>query len=159
MKNRRLILVSLLLSGAIPILAQSERVLEKSNNLAENDPHGFAMTALSMAIVFICLLLLYVFFSIFGSIMKYRQRLKAAAERHARIVVKYGKKTQEIGHKTNVMLHDGLTTKGIDKEIYMAVIAMALKQYQEDVHDVESGIITIKPKHSNWGGPQFTPKP
>jgi hypothetical protein len=32
----------------------------------------------------------------------------------------------------------------------MAVIAMALKQYQDDVHDVESGIITIKPRHSMW---------
>ena len=27
---------------------------------------------------------------------------------------------------------------------------MALKQYQDDVHDTESGIITIKPKNTNW---------
>jgi hypothetical protein len=32
----------------------------------------------------------------------------------------------------------------------MAVIAMALKQYEDDVHDVESGIITIAPKKSVW---------
>ena len=27
---------------------------------------------------------------------------------------------------------------------------MALKQYQDDVHDVESGIITIKSKDTGW---------
>ena len=32
----------------------------------------------------------------------------------------------------------------------MAVIAMALKQYQDNVHDVESGVITIKPKNTDW---------
>ena len=37
-----------------------------------------------------------------------------------------------------------------NKEIYLAVIAMALKQYQDDAHDIESGIITINPKHSKW---------
>ena len=48
------------------------------------------------------------------------------------------------------LLKDGLKTKGIDKKIYIAVISMALKQYQDDVHDTESGIITIKPKNTNW---------
>ena len=35
---------------------------------------------------------------------------------------------------------------------------MALKQYQDDVHDVESGIITIKPKNTDWNQelPQMT---
>jgi hypothetical protein len=32
----------------------------------------------------------------------------------------------------------------------MAVIGMALRQYEDDVHDVESGIITIKPKDTEW---------
>ena len=59
-------------------------------------------------------------------------------------------KTAEIGHKTGIILQEGLKTKGIDKEVYMAVIAMALKQYEDDVHDVESGIITIAPKKSVW---------
>lgn len=56
----------------------------------------------------------------------------------------------EVGHKTNVILKEGLKSKGIDKEIYIAVISMALKQYQDDVHDVESGIITIMPKNTGW---------
>ena len=66
--------------------------------------------------------------------------------------------TKEIGHKTNVILQDGLKSKGIDKEVYIAVISMALKQYQDNVHDVESGIITIKPKKTDWNMelPQMT---
>ena len=43
-----------------------------------------------------------------------------------------------------------METKGRDKEIYIAVIAMALRQYTDNVHDVESGILTIKPHQSNW---------
>ena len=56
----------------------------------------------------------------------------------------------EVGHKTGVILQEGLKTKGIDREVYMAVIGMALKQYEDDVHDVESGIITIKPRETGW---------
>ena len=66
-------------------------------------------------------------------------------------VVKTGEKIVEVGHKTNVILQDGFKSKGIDKETYIAVIAMALKQYADDVHDVESGIITIKPHTTIWG--------
>ena len=50
------------------------------------------------------------------------------------------------------------TTKGIDKEIYMAVISLALKEYLEDVHDIEPGIITIKPKQTRWNEPRFNNK-
>ena len=45
---------------------------------------------------------------------------------------------------------DGFEKKGVDMEIYMAVIGMALKQYEDDVHDVESGVITIKEKDTGW---------
>ena len=48
------------------------------------------------------------------------------------------------------MLQEGFEKKGIDMEVYMAVIGMALRQYEDDVHDVESGIITIKPKDTGW---------
>ena len=51
---------------------------------------------------------------------------------------------------TKVILKDGLQTAGIDKEIYIAVISMALKEYEDDVHDIESNVITIKPHHTNW---------
>ena len=52
---------------------------------------------------------------------------------------------------TSNILQEGLEMKGRDKEMYVAVISMALKQYLEDIHDVESGVLTIKPDHSSWG--------
>ena len=75
---------------------------------------------------------------------------KAAQVQPIKATVKTMEKTMEIGHKTNVLLKDGLSSKGIDMETYMAVIAMAIKQYQDDVHDVESGVITIKSKDTEW---------
>ena len=37
-----------------------------------------------------------------------------------------------------------------DIDVYIAVIAMALKDYQDNLHDEESGIITIRPRHTMW---------
>ena len=52
--------------------------------------------------------------------MQHKQRIARATEKHATLLYKPGKKTieltTEIGHKTNVMLKEGLTTKGIDKD-------------------------------------------
>ncbi len=133
--------------------------LSKAQLLKQQDPHGIGITILSMGIVFACLALLFLVFWIFGAYMKHKQRLARATEKHATLLYKTGKKTievtNEISHKTNVMLKDGLTTKGIDKEIYMAVISLALQEYLEDVHDIEPGIITIKPKQTRWNAPNF----
>ncbi len=136
--------------------------LSKPQMLKKTDPHGFGIAVLAMGIVFSCLALLFVFFWLFGAYMKHKQRIAKATERHATLLYRTGKKTveitTEIGHKTNVMLKDGLETKGIDKEIYIAVISLALQDYLEDVHDVESGIITIKPKQTRWNAPTFNNK-
>ena len=136
--------------------------LSKPQMLKKTDPHGFGIAILSMGIVFSCLALLFIFFWLFGAYMKHKQRIAKATEKHATLLYKTGKKTievtSELSHKTNVMLKDGLTTKGIDKEIYMAVISLALKEYLEDVHDIEPGIITIKPKQTRWNAPRFNNK-
>ncbi len=133
--------------------------LSKSQLLKQQDPYGIGITILSMGIVFSCLALLFLVFWFFGAYMKHKQRISRATEKHATLLYKTGKKTiavtNEISHKTNVMLKDGLTTKGIDKEIYMAVISLALQEYLEDVHDIEPGIITIKPKQTRWNTPYF----
>ena len=133
--------------------------LSKSQELKEKDPYGIGIAVLSMGIVFSCLALLFIVFWAFGTYMKHKQRLAHATEKHATLLYKTGKKTievtNELSHKTNVMLKDGLQTKGIDKEIYIAVISLALQEYLEDVHDVEPGIITIKPKQTRWNAPRF----
>ncbi len=129
----------------------SNEVSEKESKIAKlkrEDPHGFGITILAMGIVFFCLALLWIFFTLFGIFMKHREKM--AKIQPVKAGVKTVEKTKEVGHKTSTILQDGLKTKGIDKEVYIAVISMALKQYQDDVHDVESGIITIKPKDTDW---------
>lgn len=128
----------------------------KVDRLKKDDPHGFGITLLSMGIVFCCLALLYAFFSILGFFLRDKEKIKEVAgstplKPVVKPVVKTGSVIADVANKTNNILQDGLKTKGIDKEVYVAVIAMALKQYSDDVHDVESGVITIKPHKSSWG--------
>ena len=123
----------------------------KMAKLKRNDPNGIGITVLAMGIVFFCLALLFIFFTLFGIFMKHRSTAKKMANiQPLKAGVKTVEKTVEIGHKTNVILQDGLKSKGIDKETYIAIIALALQQYNNNVHDVESGIITIKPKDTEW---------
>ena len=120
----------------------------KTAKLKREDPYGFGITVLAMGIVFFCLALLFVFFTLFGFFMKHRSAV--ANIQPVKAGVKTVEKTMEVASKTSTILQDGLKTKGIDKEVYMAVIAMALKEYQDNVHDVESDVITIKPKNTDW---------
>jgi Na+-transporting methylmalonyl-CoA/oxaloacetate decarboxylase gamma subunit len=123
----------------------------KDAYLKREDPHGFGITLLAMGIVFFCLLLLFVFFWLFGAIMRHLDTAKKVVNTQPiKPITKTVEVTHDLAHATGNILQDGLKTKGIDKEVYIAVIAMALKQYQDDVHDVESGIITIKSKDTDW---------
>ena len=115
------------------------------------DPYGVGMAVMAMGIVFFCLALLWITFTLFGLLMRHMETAKKVAHQQPiKPITKTVEKTIEVGHKTGIILQEGLKTKGIDKEVYMAVIGMALKQYQDDVHDVESGIITIKSKDTGW---------
>jgi len=131
----------------------------KIAKLKREDPHGIGITVLAMGIVFFCLALLFVFFTFFGMFMRHQNAVKKVGNvQPIKAGVKTVEKTLEVASKTGTILQDGLKLKGIDKEVYIAVISMALKQYQDDVHDVESGIITIKPKNTDWNMelPQMT---
>ena len=131
----------------------------KDAKLKREDPHGFGITLLAMGIVFFCLAVLFLFFWLFGLLMRHMETAKKVANTQPiKPITKTVEMTMEVGHKTNIILQEGLKTKGIDKEVYIAVISMALKQYQDDVHDVESGIITIKSHQTGWAdeGSQMT---
>ncbi len=123
----------------------------KVTKFKREDPYGFAMSIMAMGIVFFCLALLWVFFTLFGMVMRHAETAKKVANAQPiKPITKTVEKTIEIGHKTSNALQEGFDKKGIDMEVYMAVIGMALRQYEDDVHDVESGIITIKPKETGW---------
>ena len=134
--------------GISNITTVSESKVEK---FKREDPHGFGMSVMAMGIVFFCLALLWIVFTLFGLLMKHVETAKKVANKQPiKPITKTVEKTAEIGHKTGVILKDGFDSKGIDREVYMAVIGMALKQYEDDVHDVESGVITIKPHDTGW---------
>ena len=123
----------------------------KDAKLKREDPHGFGITLLAMGIVFFCLAVLFVFFWLFGLIMAHLDTAKKVVNTQPiKPITKTEEITHDIAHATGNILQDGLKTKGKDKEVYIAVISMAIKQYQDDVHDVESGIITIKSRNSSW---------
>jgi Na+-transporting methylmalonyl-CoA/oxaloacetate decarboxylase gamma subunit len=121
--------------------------------LKQDDPHGFGISILCMSVVFLCLALLFVFFKIFGFVAD-RQK-KIAKVQPIKPIIETGKKIEEVRQITKNILQDGLETRGRDKEIYIAVISMALMQYQEDVHDVESGVLTIKEHQTSWAEHHF----
>lgn len=131
------------------ITTVSESKIEK---FKREDPHGFGMALMAMGIVFFCLALLWLFFTIFGLVMKHQETAKKVAHQQPiKPITKTVEKTMEVSHKTGVMLKEGFDTKGIDREVYMAVIGLALRQYEDDIHDVESGVITIKEHQTGWG--------
>lgn len=138
---------------ATPNIANTPRVNDKIARTKAEDPHGFAITILAMGTVFTCLALLFVFFSCLGVLMDHLNKAKKIANKMPlKPVTKTVGAVDTVIDKTATVMKDGLKTKGKDKRIYIAVISMALKQYQDDVHDVESGIISIKPKNTTWNG-------
>ena len=134
--------------GIANITTVSESKIDK---FKREDPHGFAMAIMAMGIVFLCLALLWIFFTLFGMFMRHQETAKKVINQQPiKPITKTVEKTIEVGHKTGVMLKEGFDTKGIDREVYLAVIGLALRQYEDDIHDVESGVITIKPKDTGW---------
>ena len=134
--------------GISNVTTVSESKIEK---FKREDPYGFGMALMAMGIVFFCLALLWITFALFGMLMRHMDTAKKVAQHQPiKPITKTVEKTIEVGHKTGVILKEGLDTKGIDREVYMAVIGLALRQYEDDIHDVESGVITIKPKDTDW---------
>lgn len=115
---------------------------DKIKEFKEKDPHGIAMTLMCMGVVFSCLILLFVFFHIFGWAMN--RAAKLARVRAIRAIHDQAVKVVE-------MAKQGTTeTKGVDMETYAAVIGMALHEYLGGTHDLESGVLTIHQSPTTW---------
>ncbi|MDO4995051.1 MAG: OadG family protein [Bacteroidales bacterium] len=118
-----------------------ENTDDKTAEWKKNDPHGVAMAIIAMGIVFGCLILLFVFFYIFGWILNRIAKLKR---------VQGIKQISEAGEKIVVMAKEGAETKGIEMENYVAAIGLALYEYMGNEHDVESGVLTIEHHATTW---------
>ena len=122
----------------------------KLAQIKRDDPHGFAITLLSMGIVFSCLALLFIFFSIFGKYMKAKQETKHSQmkARHMSIIAANDDDEDERAFPRMKIRHQDV--KAEDADVYAAVISLALKEYLDNTHDIESDVLTIIPKHTKW---------
>lgn len=115
---------------------------DKIKEFKEKDPHGIAMTLMCMGVVFSCLILLFVFFHIFGWAMN--RAAKLARVRAIRAIHEQAARVVE-------MAKQGTTeTKGVEMENYAAAIGLALHEYFGGTHDLESGVLTINQTPTTW---------
>ena len=125
----------------------------KIAKIKHDDPHGFGITVLSMGIVFSCLALLWIFFTIFGRIMsrKQQEKHKSAKQAHKeRIIAAQEEDEDERAFPKVTTSNAPDSANDAEDDVYVAVISMAIKEYLDDIHDHESGIITISPKYTKW---------
>ena len=103
---------------------------EKIDNLRSRDAWGIGMTLISMTVVFLGLILLYIVFKYVG-----------------KTAVKMGKRRAE---KAGAEIQ---TNEEVDEGAVFAAIATALYEVTENVHDIESTVITIHKvarRYSPW---------
>ena len=115
---------------------------DKIKEFKEKDPHGIAMTLMCMGVVFSCLVLLFVFFHIFGWAMN--RAAKLARVRAIRAI------HDQAGRVVEMAKQGTTETKGIEMENYAAAIGLALHEYFGGTHDLESGILTINQTATTW---------
>lgn len=88
----------------------SESKVEK---FKREDPYGIAMAIMAMAIVFLCLALLWIFFTLFGMFMRHQETAKKVINTQPiKPITKTVEKTMEVGHKTGVILQGRTENQG-----------------------------------------------
>lgn len=115
-----------------------------NDRFTENDPIGIGMSMTAMMVVFLALALLYVVFKSIGNyhISSSKKRAIKAATAEGTVI--------PASEKENLGAESG--------EIY-AAIAMALYEYQNDIHDLEHTILTIdkvERRYSPWSSKIYT---
>ena len=103
----------------------------KQEKFAEQDSNGIGMSITAMLVVFFGLIILYVMFRLLGLGMQSK------------------KTTENAKVETKTENKPATQTTGKEGEIY-AAIAMALHEELGNVHDTESGILTITRRTSEW---------
>lgn len=118
----------------------AERVAQKAAHIAEVDPHGFTLTLVSVSVVFGSLFLLFIAYTITGRIFTGKSLIFKLVDKCRRHRGNDADQAAAIAVALDMYMNGGKD----DEEA--AAIALALHCYLDSdaVHDVESGIITIK---------------
>lgn len=103
------------------------------------DQYGYGMAITAMSVVFFGLLVLFISFKVLGT---------TAIEIGKRMIKSFEEKKHQI--ESAVSHSMGTETSPANEEVF-AAIAMALHEYEGgNIHDTESGCLTIHPEHSEW---------
>lgn len=95
---------------------------------ARLDPYGVGMTLVAMTVVFLSLIVLYVMFKNIAKLFAYDFRKKSSSNTNQSVTKKEDDVTLELG----------------------AAVAMAIYLYQQELHDHETALLTIKKINRNY---------
>ena len=107
---------------------EEQDAIPKSERFRMRDPSGAVMAVTAMSVVFSALIVLYLVFRTIG-----RLNMRAVRKKHAREEQKKNQAIHPVMPDSKEMIHGE----------ELAAIAMALYRYQNDLHDIESNVITI----------------
>lgn len=116
------------LAGITPMQANEiEEKMPASEKFRLRDPSGVVMALTAMSVVFSALILLYLIFKFIGRTMvraTLRKETKAVASMPSAVKAAVKPEQELVGEE-------------------IAAIAIALRRYEEDMHDIESHVLTI----------------
>lgn len=139
--KKLIISATLLVSSAPALLANN------ADNFAQNDPIGWMMAVISMAVVFSALVILFLSFKYLYPLcawvgltfMKSIHRKK-----------QYEQITDRRAQKMKVIEKE--SGAEVDNDELAAAIGTALFLHEDGLHDQESGVLTLTPSASAWTG-------
>lgn len=134
----------------VSVFAQSDRIQQRSAELAGKDPHGWIMTLTAVSVVFSALIILAVCYHILGYFNGGKGAEKLTAWRRARAERKAGRQAGNQGNP-EVAAAIAMALKAHNGGETEAAIACAMHLYlSETVHDKESYVLTICRSNSQW---------
>ena len=128
------------------LLQVSEQVATKSAEMADKDPHGIIITAVSVSVVFFALIILYFAYTFIGKLTS--GQIKMPQIKLPSFRKKSAVKTESVHPTPEEMAAIALALESKRSGEVYAAIGLALHQHMnEKVHDNESYVITIKRRH------------
>lgn len=128
--------------NTVALLQVSENVIRNSAEMASRDPHGLIITLVSVAVVFVALVILYFAYAFIGKVVNVKPDLRSCFRCRRKSA-----RTDDVPSPEEAAAIAMALDQELNSEVY-AAIGMALHNYLGDtVHDKESYIITIKRKY------------
>ena len=116
------------LAGITPMQAnETEEIMPAAEKFRLRDPSGVVMAITAMSVVFSALILLYLIFKFIGKSM-----VRSSLKKEKQAVADMPAHVQNSGKADSQLIGEAI-----------AAIAIALRQYENDMHDIESHVLTI----------------